>query len=77
MPTRLGAFRVYKRVNGYHNAGLGTVYRPHYFYGPYSIHAYSSVPPYPASHGCVRVTYPSMNRLWSYTFVGMRVWIFR
>jgi lipoprotein-anchoring transpeptidase ErfK/SrfK len=32
------------------------MYSPWYFYGGYAIHGSSSVPPYPASHGCVRVT---------------------
>jgi N-acetylmuramoyl-L-alanine amidase len=28
------------------------------------IHGYPSVPAYPASHGCARVTMPAMNFIW-------------
>lgn len=28
------------------------------------VHGYENVPPYPASHGCVRVTIEAMNHLW-------------
>lgn len=41
------------------------------------MHGYSSVPNYPASHGCVRVTIPAMNRLWSLLRIGMPVHIYR
>src|SRR5919201_735436 len=34
---------------------LGTLYDPMYFVGGYAIHGNPAVPPYPASHGCVRV----------------------
>jgi N-acetylmuramoyl-L-alanine amidase len=35
------------------------------------------VPAYPASHGCVRVTVPAMNRLWPLLRVGMPVSVYR
>ena len=31
------------------------MYRPNYFYGGYAVHGMTSVPAYPASHGCVRM----------------------
>lgn len=51
----------------------------HYFYRGtlLAIHAYSYVPPYPASHGCIRVPPASAARLWARTFVGMRVYTYR
>jgi lipoprotein-anchoring transpeptidase ErfK/SrfK len=43
----------------------------------YAIHGSTSVPSYPASHGCVRVTLPAMNRLWSSLRIGMPVHVYR
>ena len=34
---------------------LGTLFDPMYFTGGYAVHGNPIVPPYPASHGCVRV----------------------
>ena len=35
-----------------------------YFYGGYAIHGNPSVPPYPASHGCIRVPNFMIDRLY-------------
>jgi hypothetical protein len=35
------------------------------------------VPTSAASHGCVRVTVPAMNRLWLKLFIGERVYVYR
>ena len=43
---------------------LGLLYRPKYFYGGVAIHGFTSVPSQPASHGCVRLTYPAMDMIW-------------
>ena len=53
------------------------MYRPNYFYGGYALHGMTSVPAYPASHGCVRMTVPAMDRMWSSLWVGMPVAIYR
>ena len=53
--TPVGQFAVYRKVNGFDPSPLGTLYEPNYFTGGYAIHGNPSVPPYPASHGCVRV----------------------
>ena len=42
-------------MDGFDPSPLGTLYDPMYFTGGYAIHGNPSVPPYPASHGCVRV----------------------
>lgn len=44
---------------------LGTMYRPKYITGGIAIHGSPSVPPTPASHGCIRVTNAGMDWLWS------------
>ena len=53
--TPVGRFSIYRKVNGFDPSPLGTLYDPMYFTGGYAIHGNPSVPPYPASHGCVRV----------------------
>jgi peptidoglycan hydrolase-like protein with peptidoglycan-binding domain len=44
-----------RRYTGWHESYLGSLYNPVYFYGGYAVHGSTSVPPYPASHGCVRL----------------------
>jgi PKD repeat protein len=53
--TPVGRFAIYRKVAGFDPSPLGTLYDPMYFTGGYAIHGNPSVPPYPASHGCVRV----------------------
>jgi peptidoglycan hydrolase-like protein with peptidoglycan-binding domain len=53
--TPEGTFAIYRKVTGFDPSPLGTLYDPMYFTGGYAIHGNPSVPPYPASHGCVRV----------------------
>ena len=54
--TPEGNFRFYRRIDGLRRAPLGVLYRPWYFTGGFAVHGSPSVPPWPASHGCVRVT---------------------
>jgi peptidoglycan hydrolase-like protein with peptidoglycan-binding domain len=51
-----GSFRVTRRINGWRTSRLGRLYNPLYFNGGIAIHGSGSVPAYPASHGCVRIT---------------------
>jgi N-acetylmuramoyl-L-alanine amidase len=53
--TPAGRFSIYRKVSGFDPSPLGTLFDPMYFTGGYAIHGNPSVPPYPASHGCVRV----------------------
>jgi hypothetical protein len=77
--TPVGTFSVYRQIDGYRYAPLGTLYRPKYVYGGVAIHGYTSVPTYPASHGCLRLTYPAMDRIWASGVapVGTTVSIYR
>ena len=78
LPTPTGRFRIYWRYsNGWQPGPLGSMYRPNYFYRGYAVHGMTSVPAYPASHGCVRITVRSMDRMWSSLFVGMPVGIYQ
>jgi len=49
--TPVGTWRVYNRVAGW----SWVLWYPLYFLRGFAVHGYPSVPPYPASHGCVRV----------------------
>jgi hypothetical protein len=62
--TPKGTYRVFRQIKGWHTAPLGLLYSPKYFNGGIAIHGSRSVPPYPASHGCVRVTVAAMDGLW-------------
>lgn len=76
-PTPRGNFSITRRIDGWRQSDLGLLWRPNYFYRGYAIHGSNSVPTYAASHGCVRVTVPAMNRLWSILRIGERVHVYR
>ena len=59
----VGRFAIGRKVPGYDPSPLGVLYKPMYFYGGYAIHGNPSVPPYPASHGCIRVPHFVPDRL--------------
>jgi N-acetylmuramoyl-L-alanine amidase len=63
--TPVGTFSVVREIDGLRVSPLGELWRPKYFHGGVAVHGYTSVPPYPASHGCVRVTYPAMDAIWA------------
>jgi hypothetical protein len=54
--TPIGSFVVERRIAGERKADLGILYDPLYYYRGWAIHGSNSVPAYPASHGCIRVT---------------------
>jgi hypothetical protein len=76
-PTPTGRFSILRRIDGWRQSPLGLMWRPNYFYRGYALHGSTSVPAYPASHGCVRVTIPAMNRLWPSLRIGMPVTLYR
>ena len=60
--TPVGLFHVNReRPDGWWKGDLGEIYRPKYFVGGIAIHGSNSIPNYPASHGCVRVSVPAMD----------------
>lgn len=65
-------------VNGTDVGDLGALYRPRYFHEDgIAVHGYHSVPPYPASHGCVRVSEAAMDWVWAENLMplGSAVWV--
>lgn len=73
--TPRGRFRVYNRINGWRTSYLGRLYNPLYFRGGYAIHGSGSVPSYPASHGCVRVSMSDARWLPGVIPNGTTVWV--
>jgi L,D-transpeptidase-like protein/PKD domain-containing protein/putative peptidoglycan binding protein len=74
--TPVGHFSVYRKVGGFDPSPLGTLYDPMYFTGGYAIHGNPSVPPYPASHGCVRVPMWVAPLLYATTPYGQTVYVY-
>ncbi len=66
-----------ERPEGWWEGDLGQIYRPKYFRGGVAIHGSNSVPNYPASHGCVRVTVQAMDFIWANNMMpmGLTVWV--
>ncbi len=63
--TPTGVFQTFRVVNGTVVDTLGTLYRPRFFVAGYAIHGDSSVPPYPVSHGCARVSNEAIDWIWA------------
>ena len=73
-PTIRGSFRFYLAQPGYNSADM---YYSKYFKGEYAIHGYKSVPPYPASHGCLRVPIPDAKSIFDWIAMGDRIDVYR
>jgi peptidoglycan hydrolase-like protein with peptidoglycan-binding domain len=71
--TPVGVWHVYSRVPGYNAEQM---YYSSFFVGAFAIHGYHSVPPYPASHGCVRIPIWVAPRVYSLIDYGTTVYIY-
>ena len=63
--TPVGTWHVYREVFGWD----WVLYHPMYFLRGFAIHGYPEVPPWPASHGCVRIPLwiaSSLRERWGY-----------
>ena len=74
--TPRGNFRVQRRIAGWRESDLGKLYNPLYFDGGFAIHGALSVPAYPASHGCVRISMASAKWFPSAVANGTPVYLF-
>ena len=76
--TPMGNFSVLRKIDGWRISRLGSLWRPAYFAaGGFAIHGAPSVPAYPASHGCIRITISAMNRIFSLLTIGLPVHVYR
>ncbi|GAB2687415.1 peptidoglycan-binding protein [Thalassiella azotivora] len=77
--TPEGRYSVTWSHDGWRQADLGRLYRPRYFHPDgIAVHGFGSVPAYPASHGCARVSLPAMDMIWARDLMprGSAVWVY-
>jgi peptidoglycan hydrolase-like protein with peptidoglycan-binding domain len=76
--TPEGRFQIYRAVDGMVTDSLGQLWRPRFFTGGFAVHGDSYVPPYPVSHGCVRVSDEAIDWIWATNLapVGTPVWVY-
>ena len=68
--TPKGSFSMYSLYSsGWQTGPLGSMYKPGYYDRGWAIHGSTSIPPYPASHGCARISVGASNMLW-----GQKTW---
>ena len=70
-PTRQGRFRVFRKELMSWSVPFSS-WLPYasYFDGGIAFHEYADVPPYPASHGCVRVPAPEAPRVYRFAAIN-------
>jgi lipoprotein-anchoring transpeptidase ErfK/SrfK len=61
--TPCGRLEVYSKHTGWRTSPLGEMHNPMYIVGGIAIHGSADVPPYPASHGCIRIPMFASDRL--------------
>ncbi|HEV3093001.1 MAG TPA: L,D-transpeptidase family protein [Solirubrobacteraceae bacterium] len=69
-PTVIGHFHVYSKTPGVNSEGMVD---SNYFIRGYAIHGYAEVPPYAASHGCLRIPIPNAAAVFAWVRVGYAV----
>jgi hypothetical protein len=70
--TPLGLWHVYRKVTGFD----WVLYYPNYFLRGFAVHGYPDVPPYPASHGCVRIPMWVATQVYGDIAVGAAVYVY-
>lgn len=73
--TPKGSFTVYRAVDGPLTNSLGELWRPRFFHRGIAVHGSPSIPPWPASHGCARLSNPAIDMIWARDLmpIGSRV----
>ena len=77
--TSEGSYAVnWERPVGWRISHLGALWRPKYFNGGIALHGSGSVPAYPASHGCVRLSIGAMDFFYEADLapIGVKVWVY-
>ena len=77
--TPEGMFTIIRQVDGPDHGPLGVLCRPKYFTDTgIAVHGYTDVPPYPASHGCARVSNSAIDWIWANNIlpIGAAVWVY-
>ena len=71
--TPTGNFKIQRHIRGERISFLGVLWNPWYFTGGYALHGSPSVPAFPASHGCIRLTMWDSDWLESQLAIGIPV----
>lgn len=74
--TPAGKFAFYEFRAGWDPSPLGRLYNPFYFNRGIAVHGLEEVPPYPASHGCVRIPMHIAEYFHTLVNVGDAVYVF-
>ena len=74
--TPCGQLEVYQKLSGWKKSPLGEMHNPLYIVGGIAIHGSEDVPPYPASHGCIRIPMFASHRLPGMIQVGTPVLVY-
>jgi hypothetical protein len=73
-PSDKGTFRFYRKDPGYNSIGM---YYSVYYNGGEATHGYKSVPPYNASHGCIRNPIPNSRFIYNWISLGNTMHVYR
>ncbi len=73
-PSDQGGYTFYSKDPGYNS--LGMYYSVYYNRGE-ATHGYASVPPYPASHGCIRNPIPDSIFIYNWIDLGDKMFVYR
>jgi peptidoglycan hydrolase-like protein with peptidoglycan-binding domain len=74
--TPTGRFSVQRKSGETVEATLGSLYKPLYFKRGWALHGSASVPGYPASDGCIRLSEYDQDFLWAWFPKGTDVFVY-
>ncbi|HEX2129347.1 MAG TPA: L,D-transpeptidase [Solirubrobacterales bacterium] len=72
-PSDPGGFTFYRKEPGFNNVGM---YYSVYYNRGEATHGYKSVPPYPASHGCIRNPIPDSIFIYNWIDLGDKMYVY-
>lgn len=72
-PSDPGGFTYYRKDPGFNSIGM---YYSVYYNRGEATHGYKSVPPYPASHGCIRNPIPDSKFIYNWIDLGDKMFVY-
>jgi peptidoglycan hydrolase-like protein with peptidoglycan-binding domain len=72
-PSDQGGYTFYRKDPGYNSEGM---YYSVYYNRGEATHGYASVPPYPASHGCIRNPIPDSIFIYNWINLGDKMYVY-
>jgi L,D-transpeptidase catalytic domain len=72
-PTVFGTFHFYSKTPGTNAKGMVD---SNYFIRGYAVHGYADVPPFAASHGCIRVPIPDAPSIFNWIRLGETIFVY-